>query len=143
MDYIHLWQAKGLQNDWPTIGCATVRHGSCREVPSPKTKKNVRQRSVKIEAQLTTHLAKIDLAQLDINKTEAAHRSVFVSGWRPFIGWSCGAAMALNFIVFPLASFVLAQTGHLVKLPTLDMSEMMPVLMGLLGSRRIKNRGKR
>jgi hypothetical protein len=41
--------------------------------------------------------------------------------------------MALNFLIFPLASFVLAQTGHLIELPTLDMSEMMPVLMGLLG----------
>ena len=102
-----------------------------RFFPEDKEKRAAAERE--IEAQLTTHLAKIDLAQLDINKTEAAHRSVFVSGWRPFIGWSCGAAMALNFIVFPLASFVLAQTGHLVKLPTLDMSEMMPVLMGLLG----------
>ena len=109
-----------------------------RFLPEDKEKRAAAERE--IEAQLTTHLAKIDLAQLDINKTEAAHRSVFVSGWRPFIGWSCGAAMALNFIVFPLASFVLAQTGHLVKLPTLDMSEMMPVLMGLLGSRRIKDR---
>ena len=111
-----------------------------RFLPEDKEKRAAAERE--IEAQLTTHLAKIDLAQLDINKTEAAHRSVFVSGWRPFIGWSCGAAMALNFIVFPLASFVLAQTGHLVKLPTLDMSEMMPVLMGLLGSRRIKDRGE-
>ena len=41
--------------------------------------------------------------------------------------------MALNFIAFPLASFVLAQTGHLVELPSLDMAQMMPVLMGLLG----------
>jgi len=102
-----------------------------RFLPEDKEKRAAAERE--IEAQLTTHLAKIDLAQLDINKTEAAHRSVFVSGWRPFIGWSCGAAMALNFIVFPLASFVLAQTGHLVELPTLDMSQMMPVLMGLLG----------
>ena len=102
-----------------------------RFLPEDKEKRAAAERE--IEAQLTTHLAKIDLAQLDINKTEAAHRSVFVSGWRPFIGWSCGAAMALNFIVFPIASFVLAQTGHLVELPTLDMSEMMPVLMGLLG----------
>jgi|TARA_R110000787_G_scaffold98297_2_gene202274 hypothetical protein len=102
-----------------------------RFLPEDKEKRAAAERE--IEAQLTLHLAKIDLAQLDINKTEAAHRSVFVSGWRPFIGWSCGAAMALNFIVFPLASFVLAQTGHLVELPTLDMSEMMPVLMGLLG----------
>jgi len=102
-----------------------------RFLPEDKEKRAAAERE--IEAQLTTHLAKIDLAQLDINKTEAAHRSVFVSGWRPFIGWSCGAAMALNFIVFPLASFVLAQTGHLVELPTLDMSQMMPVLMGMLG----------
>ena len=102
-----------------------------RFLPEDKEKRAAAERE--IEAQLTTHLAKIDLAQLEINKVEAASRSVFVSGWRPFIGWSCGAAMALNFIVFPLASFVLAQTGHLVELPTLDMSEMMPVLMGLLG----------
>ena len=102
-----------------------------RFLPEDKEKRAAAERE--IEAQLTMHLAKIDLAQLDINKTEAAHRSVFVSGWRPAIGWSCGAAMSLNFIVFPLASFVLAQTGHLVELPTLDMSQMMPVLMGLLG----------
>ena len=102
-----------------------------RFLPEDKEKRAAAERE--IEAQLTTHLAKIDLAQLEINKVEAASRSVFVSGWRPFIGWSCGAAMALNFIVFLIASFVLAQTGHLVELPTLDMSEMMPVLMGLLG----------
>ena len=95
-----------------------------RFLPEDKEKRAAAERE--IEAQLTLHLAKIDLAQLDINKTEAAHRSVFVSGWRPAIGWTCGAAMAL-------ASFVLAQTGHLIELPTLDMSEMMPVLMGLLG----------
>jgi len=102
-----------------------------RFLPEDKEKRAAAERE--IEAQLTLHLAKIDLAQLDINKTEAAHRSVFVSGWRPMIGWTCGAAMALNFIVFPLASFVLAQTGHLVELPSLDMAQMMPVLMGLLG----------
>ena len=102
-----------------------------RFLPEDKEKRAAAERE--IEAQLSVHLAKIDLAQLDINKTEAAHRSVFVSGWRPAIGWMCGCAMGLNFIVFPLASFVLAQTGHLVELPALDMSEMMPVLMGLLG----------
>ena len=102
-----------------------------RFLPEDKEKRAAAERD--IEAQLTMHLAKIDLAQLDINKTEAAHRSVFVSGWRPAIGWMCGGAMGLNFIVFPLASFVLAQTGHLVELPNLDMTQMMPVLMGMLG----------
>ncbi len=99
----------------------------------PEDPKKRAEAERKIEAQLTEHLAKIDMAQLEVNKTEAAHRSIFVAGWRPAIGWMCGGAMGLNFIVFPLASFVLAQTGHLVELPTLDMSQMMPVLMGLLG----------
>ena len=86
-----------------------------------------------IEAQLSAHLAKIDLAQLEVSKQEAAHRSIFVAGWRPFIGWSCGSALAWTYIVQPVLSFILAQTGHLVPLPLLDMGQMMPVLMGLLG----------
>ncbi len=102
-----------------------------RFLPEDKEKRAAAERE--IEAQLTMHLAKIDLAQLEINKVEAASRSLWVSGWRPAVGWCCVTAMSLNFVVFPLASFVLAQTGYLVKLPTLDMSEMMPVLMGLLG----------
>ena len=86
-----------------------------------------------IEQQLTDHLAKIDLAQLDINKQEAAHRSIFVAGWRPFIGWTCGLALAYNYVIQPIAVFALAQTGYLIDLPTLSMSEIMPVLMGMLG----------
>jgi hypothetical protein len=99
----------------------------------PEDPKKRAEAERKIEAQLTEHLAKIDLAQLDINKTEAAHRSVFVAGWRPFIGWACGVALAWNYIAQPVLVFALAQTGNLVELPALDMSQMMPVLMGMLG----------
>lgn len=102
-----------------------------RFLPEDKEKRAAAERE--IEAQLTTHLAQIDLAQLDINKTEAAHRSIFVAGWRPFIGWSCGVALAWNYIAQPILVFTLAQTGNLVELPALDMSQMMPVLMGMLG----------
>ena len=100
-------------------------------LPEDKNKRAEAER--KIEAELTTHLAKIDLAQLDINKQEAAHRSVFVAGWRPFVGWCCGISLAWSYICQPIIVFVLAQTGHLVDLPALDMSQMMPVLMGMLG----------
>ena len=65
-----------------------------RFLPEDKEAKAKAERE--IEQQLTTHLAKIDLAQLDINKAEASHRSIFVAGWRPFIGWSCGLAMCFN-----------------------------------------------
>ena len=102
-----------------------------RFLPEDKEAKAKAERE--IEAKLTTHLAKIDLAQLDINKTEAAHRSVFVSGGRPFIGWSCGVALAWSYVVTPILTFVLAQTGYLVELPSMNLGEMMPVLMGMLG----------
>ena len=102
-----------------------------RFLPEDKEAKAKAERE--IEQQLTTHLAKIDLAQLDINKTEAAHRSIFVAGWRPFIGWTCGVALAWTYVMTPILNFILAQTGHLMELPAMDMSQMMPVLMGRLG----------
>jgi hypothetical protein len=102
-----------------------------RFLPEDKEKRAAAERE--IEKQLATHLAKIDLAQLEVNKQEAANRNIFVSGWRPFIGWSCGIAMCYAYIIQPITIFVLAQTGNLVSLPTLDLSEMMPVLLGMLG----------
>ena len=102
-----------------------------RFLPEDKEKKAAAERE--IEKQLAIHLSRIDLAQLEINKQEAAHRNIFVAGWRPFIGWSCGFAMCYAYIIQPITVFILAQTGHLVDLPTLDLSEMMPVLLGMLG----------
>ena len=71
--------------------------------------------------------------QLDINKVEAASPSVFVSGWRPFIGWVCGVACAWNWIGLKIALFVAAYLGHPLDMQPADVSEMMPVLLGMLG----------
>lgn len=71
--------------------------------------------------------------QMDINKIEAASPSVFVSGWRPFIGWVCGTACAWNWIGLKVALFAAAYFGHTLSLSPADISEMMPVLMGMLG----------
>jgi hypothetical protein len=71
--------------------------------------------------------------QLDINRAEAASGSVFVGGWRPFIGWCCGAAFAWNWVGMPMVQFAAAYSGHAVVLAQADMSEMMPVLLGMLG----------
>ena len=96
-------------------------------------KEKAEQAKREIESQLTEHLASIDLAQLEVNKAEAKSRNVFIAGWRPFIGWTCGLALCWTYILQPVAQFVLAQTGHLIDLPGLDMSTMMPVLLGMLG----------
>ena len=96
-------------------------------------KEKAEQAKREIESRFTDHLAKIDLAQLEVNKEEAKSRNVFIAGWRPFIGWTCGLALCWTYILQPIAQFVLAQTGHLIDLPGLDMSAMMPVLLGMLG----------
>ena len=71
--------------------------------------------------------------QLDINKEEAKSPSVFVSGWRPFIGWVCGMACAWNWIGLKIALFIAAYLGHVLNLQPADITEMMPVLLGMLG----------
>ena len=79
------------------------------------------------------HAQELAKGQLEVNKTEAAHKALFVAGWRPAIGWICGLGMASNFLVIPIANFVLALTGSTILIPLLDTGEMMPVLMGMLG----------
>jgi len=71
--------------------------------------------------------------QLDTNKAEAANPSVFVAGWRPFVGWVCGSGFAIQFIVGPLCEWGSAAAGHPVKFPPLDLGTMMPLLLGMLG----------
>ena len=71
--------------------------------------------------------------QLSINQVEAASPSVFVAGWRPFIGWTCGAACAWNWIGLSVASAAMQLAGHPLVLKPLDLSEMWPVLVGMLG----------
>ena len=71
--------------------------------------------------------------QLGINAKEAENPSVFVSGWRPFIGWVCGAACAWNWIGLKIALFAAAYFGHALNMAPADLSEMMPVLLGMLG----------
>jgi hypothetical protein len=79
------------------------------------------------------HAQELAKAQLEVNKAEAAHKSLFVAGWRPAVGWVCVAGMAGNFIVIPLANFALALSGTAITIPLVALSEMMPVLMGMLG----------
>ena len=80
------------------------------------------------------HAQELAKGQLEINKQEAAHRSLFVAGWRPFVGWTCGVALAYHFVVAPLVLFAAAWFGaQIPELPTFDMEELLTVLMGMLG----------
>jgi hypothetical protein len=72
--------------------------------------------------------------QVELNKIEAAHRSVFVAGWRPFIGWICGAALAWHFIGHPLLAWANALFGQPPAIPPLlDDGALMELVLALLG----------
>ena len=79
------------------------------------------------------HSHDIIKAQIEVNKTEAAHKSLFVSGWRPAVGWTCCLGLAGNFLIIPFSNFVMALAGSDIVIPLIDVSTMMPVLMGMLG----------
>ena len=83
-------------------------------------------------AQLNADL-QLATGQIDINKAEAAHQSLFVAGWRPAIGWVCGAAFAFKFILGPAAVVSMAMAGHPITLPVFDFSEMSTILVAMLG----------
>jgi|TARA_R100001463_G_scaffold64781_2_gene117902 hypothetical protein len=72
-------------------------------------------------------------AQIEVNKEEAKHRSLFVSGWRPAVGWTCTLALLSNFILIPMTNFILVLADSDIAIPLIDVSTMMPVLMGMLG----------
>ena len=76
--------------------------------------------------QQSGELAQIS-GQMQINNTEAANTNLFVSGWRPFIGWICGTGLAYQFLVYPvLVAFV-------PKVVQLDLGTLMTLLIGMLG----------
>jgi len=95
-------------------------------IPDPAAK-------AKASAELRESLQAWDKAQTDVNKVEAAHKSIFVAGWRPFVGWTCGSAFALHFVVIPLANFFMVVFKQPQVLITFDVQTLMTVLMGLLG----------
>ena len=82
--------------------------------------------------QMSGELAQIT-GQLDINKVEAASTSVFVSGWRPFVGWVCGFGLGYVAIVEPIARFIATVVGYTGNFPAIDTTITMQVLMGMLG----------
>lgn len=77
---------------------------------------------------------KLQLAQIAVNQEEAKSASLFVAGWRPFIGWTCGVALAYVAIIEPIVRFI-AQVGagYAGSFPAIDTNLTLQVLGGLLG----------
>jgi hypothetical protein len=104
----------------------TIRSVITGKLP-PDQEAALLQRALEIEATLNN-------AQAEINKIEAGSSSLFVAGWRPFIGWTCGAALAYNYVLMPLLVWVVTNFyPDAPAMPILDNSELMTILLGMLG----------
>lgn len=101
-----------------------------RVIPDEAARAKAQQ---EMTAALLDAAAKGDLAQLEVNKIEAAHASVFVAGWRPAIGWLCCLALAWAYVGAPVARWAVAIWSPGTALPDLDLSELWPLIMGMLG----------
>ena len=82
--------------------------------------------------QVSGELQKV-LGQLAVNQEEAKSQSVFVAGWRPFIGWVCGSALAYYYVAQPFLVWGLSVFNINTTMPTLDVGELMTLLIGMLG----------
>lgn len=85
------------------------------------------------EMQAQLNDAELQKAQLEVNKIEASHPSIFVSGWRPAIGWMCAIALAAQFIFLPILFFVTSLFHKHITVQSLDLSALLYILAMLLG----------
>ena len=82
-----------------------------------------------------------DKLQVELNKIEASHRTIFVAGWRPAIGWLCAAGLAFPFIINPSLQWALGDPGP--DLPINALMELVLAMLGLAGLRTFeKMQGK-
>ena len=86
-----------------------------------------------LEQGLVDAANEVMLAQTRINEAEASHKSVFVAGWRPFIGWVCGAGICWSMVVSPIFQWAINMFGDGSELPTVDTSYLMELVTAMLG----------
>lgn len=99
-------------------------------IPDNNAKEQAKQQ---IEKALIDNAAQINLTQAETNKIEASHRSIWVSGWRPFLGWCSGFGFAWVFVLSPVAQWVCALLGIHVVLPNLQTDVLMELTLAMLG----------
>lgn len=99
-------------------------------IPDPRAKEEAR---IELEKELATSLTTLAAAQLEVNKQEAAHKSIFVAGWRPWIGWVCGMSLFWTFFAHPIASWAITLAGLDVAPPDIPIDRLFELVLAMLG----------
>lgn len=99
-------------------------------IPDPAARERA---SLDMQAELLKAAVAESQSQVEVNKVEAAHSNIFVAGWRPFIGWVGGVALAYKFIVHPFLSWFLELVGVTTPLPAPETEALMALVTAMLG----------
>jgi hypothetical protein len=99
-------------------------------IPDPAARERA---SLEMQADLLKYAAEQSQAQMEVNKAEASHSSIFVAGWRPFIGWMGGCALGYAFLLQPILSWFLEIVGVTTPLPEPNTEAMMALVTAMLG----------
>ena len=86
-----------------------------------------------LQAAIESDDFQLALAQINVNQAEAQSTNLFVSGWRPSIGWVCSVAFSLHFVFFPILNWFLALFGQNQITIPFDMNTLITVVMAMLG----------
>lgn len=115
-----------------SIGDAFQKIVGAFKVP-PEQQLAAQTEITKIQLELQGKLQDAVSAQVNVNLEEAKSDKLFVAGWRPWIGWTCGMIFAVNFIIGPIVNWIFVLRHIPGEFPKMDLSEAMPVLLGMLG----------
>ncbi|MES2183014.1 MAG: 3TM-type holin [Pseudomonadota bacterium] len=121
---------------WPQL-LALIPSVLDKLIPDPQAAADAKLKLVELmqKGELAQLDAQVQLAQgqNETNKIEAANARLFVAGWRPFVGWICACAFGFKFIGGPLLVMVGAYCGLSIALPQIDSTELLPLMLGMLG----------
>jgi hypothetical protein len=120
-----------------------IMDGVLRFIPDKNKRAEAKEQ---FEGQMLNALTGLVQGQLDINKEQAKHSSIFVAGARPFIMWVCGVALLWQFLLQPMATWTLlavAEPGSVPPFPELDIAPLMTLLLGMLGLGGLRTYEKR
>lgn len=133
---------------WPTVLTELISKVFDRVIPDPVAAADAKLKLAALaqNGELEQLHADTGLAQgqIDVNKIEAGNSNVFVSGWRPFVGWVCGASLAYSAILEPVSRFI-AQVvfKYIGAFPVVDTTITLQVLLGLLGLGALRSYDKK
>ena len=118
-----------------------ILDGVLRLIPDKGARAEAKEQ---FELQMLAAMTGLVQGQLAINQKEAEHGSIFVAGWRPFIGWVCGFGVAWQFVLSPIGTWIVVISGvDIPPIPVLDTGPLMTLMLGMLGLGGLRTYEKR